>query len=747
MKENKSLGFELLHPLIQKWIYNQGWIYLRDIQETSIQSLVYHSSDIIITANTASGKTEAAYLPILSEVLNNPNKGIRVLYISPLKALINDQYIRLEQLCEFINIPITPWHGDISSSKKKNLIKNPEGILLITPESLEAIIINYGNRVINLFEELSYVILDEMHTFLDTERGKQVQSLLCRLDYSIGRKVRKIGLSATIGDMDVAKNFINNKDKDSVIIIESKKMIRNIQLQIRGYKSEANDLNSDDIKLDNCDNCDSCKKNDIASDIFKIMRGTDNLIFANTKSNVEYYGNCLRTKCSNFHLPQEFYVHHGNLSKEIRYDVEQKLKSKDLPVNVICTSTLELGIDIGSVKSIAQIGNPLSISSMQQRLGRSGRNDGDPSILRIFLTETIISKTTNIQDEIRSKLFQTVAMVELMIKGWIEPPNSSVIHLSTFIHQLLSLISQYGGIKANLAYKILVESGTFNKMNQFIFIDVLKELGNKKLINQMSDGTLIHGEIGEKIANHYSFFIVFSTSEEYRLIANNKVIGSIPIKSIVQKDSYLIFGGMRWLILKIDDKQKTIELKKDKGGKPPQFDSDYGILIHDNIRKEMLRLYSNEYIPKYLNKQAIEFYLEGKQNFIDYNLLISDFIIYPSDLYFFPWVGDKIMNTLVLLLINHGLKALNEGICIHICNTNIDNVYTIFKNILSNAKIIDNQELIKEFNNPNPEKFEKYLSSDLQKLECTSKYLDFEGTFEYLKRYLTKNHKIEISNE
>jgi len=177
---NKSASqqYERLNKKIQRWIYDQGWAELHDIQEHAIRAIYSREKDVIIAAATASGKTEAAFLPICSAIMEEEKPSVRVVYLSPLKALINDQYGRLSDMCKNLEIPVTPWHGDISAGRKRKMLAKPGGILLITPESLEAMFINRGTMIRQLFGGLGYVIIDELHSFIGTERGKQLQSLI-----------------------------------------------------------------------------------------------------------------------------------------------------------------------------------------------------------------------------------------------------------------------------------------------------------------------------------------------------------------------------------------------------------------------------------------------------------------------------------------------------------------------------------------------------------------------------------------
>jgi ATP-dependent Lhr-like helicase len=718
MRDNHSKGFEKLDKKVQKWIWDKGWDHLRDIQEESIDPILSAKDNVIISSATASGKTEAAYLPIFSYILKNPTEGIRVLYISPLKALINDQYHRIDELGEQCQIPIFRWHGDVSQSQKKRLIKNPSGILLITPESLESLVIHHNSKLNHLFNGLSFIVIDELHSFLDNERGRQVQSLLARLGIVLKKKVAKIGLSATIGDMNIAAQFICFKNEQNCIIIESTIGDRELKLQIRCYKkSNANDnqniVNSDEK---------------IADHIFKVLRTTDNLIFCNARSTVEKFADKLRMKSIREKLPNEFFPHHGNLSKEIRHEAEKRIKEKYLPTNIICTSTLELGIDLGNVVSIAQIGCPVSVISMCQRLGRSGRKDTDPSIIRIYIEEEEIDTRSSINNMLHERLFQSIAMVELLLKKWLEPPSKQKLHYSTMIQQILSIIAQYGGIKVIDAWNILFKLGAFKEISKGHFKLLLKHLGEEDILNQMSDGTLVLGLKGERIVNHYSFYAAFKTYDEYRLVSNEKTLGSIPIDYPLAKDQYLIFAGKRWIVIEVNEKQKVIILNPSGGGKLPLF-SGGGIQIHDMIREQMYKLYSSEHIPRFINEEAVDLLKEGRDNFKRFGLDTHRIMPQGDDTLFFAWTGDCKMNTLRLLLQEKNLRASKEGFVLKFLEKSPKELLSTFKNIKSEHQT-NALELAKLVQNKKMEKYDYLLPELLLCEEYASKNIDIQGALD-----------------
>ncbi len=194
-----------LHPDLQLALWKMEWRELRAIQKDAIEAWFTSKDHLLISANTAGGKTEAAFLPALSSVAADRGQGsVRILYVGPLKALINDQCRRIEELCSHAEIPVHRWHGDVNQSAKKNLLKHPSGVLLITPESLEAMLMLRGLEIPTVFPNLETVIVDELHAFLENERGHQLATLLNRLDWARQGKARRIGLSATIGDTNVA---------------------------------------------------------------------------------------------------------------------------------------------------------------------------------------------------------------------------------------------------------------------------------------------------------------------------------------------------------------------------------------------------------------------------------------------------------------------------------------------------------------------------------------------------------------
>lgn len=713
----QSSSFSLLNVKIQRWIWEQKkWKTLRDIQEAAIPAIM-DKNDLIIAASTASGKTEAAFFPILTELMNCSDGNPTAIYISPLKALINDQWSRLELLCEKLDIKVTPWHGDTAANKKQKFIKNPSGCVLITPESLEALFMNHGYQIGTIFSNLQYCVIDELHAFIGNERGKQLQSLLHRLDTAIGRQPPRIGLSATIGDMILAAKYLRFNTPEAVKIINSKNCTSEIKVALYGYKT---------CSKTNHDNAPPPFYDSVSEKLFKALRGSNNLVFPNTRTNVEIFSDSLRKLCEQYGLPNEFWPHHGNLAKSIREETEQALKKKENPATAICTNTLELGIDIGSVKSVAQIGSPSSVSSLRQRIGRSGRTEGEPSILRSFNIENELNNDPSLSDRLREQLVQSIAIIQLLSEQWCEPVAQRGMHLSTFIQQLLSNIVQHGGLTATNAWKILCKSGVFSNLEKNDFLALLTNLGDKEVIMQDHTGLILLDSLGEKLVNHYTFYASFSTDDEFKLIYEGKVLGTLPIKRSITIDSHLIFAGKRWRILEVDEHQKFIMVFPDKGGVPPLFSGE-GIRLHGEIRKKMREILKSNTEVSFLDRTAAELLNEARFHYKQCNLDNEIILQEGKNIFLFLWEGDVIQDTLSLYFKSKNYASSNHGLYISI-ETESKGAITSMLHDFVKQESISEFGLAKFVETKQQEKWDCLLSEDLLCKNYASQYLDLYST-------------------
>lgn len=717
--ESESIAFTRLDTRVQRWIWEQNWSELRDIQEETIHAVLDTDRDIILSAPTASGKTEAIFLPLCSQIVDDATSGIRLLYLSPLKALINDQFTRIDYLCEQLAIPVHRWHGDVQAGRKHALIKNPCGIALITPESLEALFVLRGTQIARLFSGLQCIIVDEMHVFIGTERGRQVQSLLHRIEVAIGRRVRRVGLSATLSDMSLSSGFLRPGSSEEVKIITSRAAAQELKIQLRGYVLEPE--NSSAMALEESR---QSPRQDISRHLFKTLYGSDNLIFPNRRQQVEIYADMLREMCESSGLPNTFLPHHGNLSKGLREEAETRLKDKDQPVSLICTTTMEVGIDVGSVHSIAQIGVPPTVASLRQRVGRSGRR-GDPAIVRLYIHEQKIDDYTPPHDAIRADLVQTIAMIQLMLAGWVEPPPANAPHPSTLVQQTLSLIAQYSGLKAADLWSILCRTGPFRSVDQGTFARFLRNIADKGLITQMPDGTLVPGWLGEKIINNFHFYAAFSHSEEFSLLADGKVIGTLPVVRLPAPENILLFAGRRWKVVAVDADKKIITLIPSHEEGYVKFDGEKG-MVHERVRQEMFALYKSVEVPVFLNAPARALLAEGRTQFARYDLGRQSFVQHKNDTVLFCWYGDAVMQTLAAQLRSIRMNVRDEGHALILENRQTEEVIDDLQYINEQGKA--EVETLLPFCDSIPvAKHDRFVSSELLRAQYAAHHLDIQG--------------------
>ena len=735
--EESSRNFEKLDPRIQRWIWACGWTELRDAQERSIPPILAGDRDVIISASTASGKTEAAFLPILTRLAEDPQKVGLAVYVSPLKALINDQWQRLEDLSGSLEIPVTPWHGDISATQKAKFFRNPIGCLLITPESLEAMLMRKGSNLGGIFADLRYIVIDELHSFMGSERGKQLQSQLHRIERIIGRSVPRIGLSATLGDMNGAKEFLRQGAAERTELIVARDGGQELKVLIRGVIEPTHQSNSN---KDSENSPDLLAKAGIAKDLFKELRGSNNLVFPNSRSLVEFFSDRLRRLSEAAHVPNEFWPHHGNLSKEIREETEAALKQKERPATAICTSTLELGIDIGAVKSVVQIGPPPSVASLRQRLGRSGRRKGEPAILRGYAIERQLSAQSDLSDQLRTNLVQTVAMVRLLTRGWYEPILADGLHCSTLVQQTLSLITQFGGLHAKQIWEMLCVQGAFRSVSQTVFASLLRGLGTQKIIFQDPTGLILLAPKGEKLTEHYSFYAAFTSAEEFRIVASGRTLGSMPVSRPLAPGGFIIFGGRRWQVIEVIQEELLIEVRPGAGGNLPSFDESAGTVIHDRVREEMREVLRGREPVPFLDRIAQELLREARENYRQFNLDQTPIRESGDTVHLMLWRGDRINDTLTLLLQFEGFAALSHGLFVEVKRSNAAEV-TAFLEQIVHGRLMDPVAIAAKVVTKFRQKWDFLLPDEALNLDFSTAFLDLKGTAKAIKSSLLESGK------
>lgn len=702
VSNSEASSFLLLDPRIQQWIWAQGWTSLRSIQQQAIAPLLAAQSDVILAAATSAGKTEAAFLPLLTRLLQGGgHEGSQagfILSISPLKALINDQTHRLSALCESLDLPVLGWHGDVTAGKKLRFLQGLRGVLVITPESLEALFVNKGTTIPAFATAIRSIVVDELHSFIDTERGKQVQSLMNRLDLAAGTRITRVGLSATLGDMALAADFLRPGQQRQVTTIDTGSEGYELRLIVRGYlddwekpQAEATTVAADPVGFPSCapnnvqdDDVPGSAKHAIAEYLYQHLRGSNNLVFPNSRGKVEEYADLLRRYSERENVPNEFWTHHGSLSREIREEAEAALRQGTTAATAICTTTLELGIDIGNIRSVVQIGPPPSVASLRQRLGRSGRRAGEHAILRCLCREDKLTPKSPLSDRLREGLVQTIAMVRLLTQAWVEPPRREAVHASTLVQQLLSVIAQRGGATAQELWTTLVSSGTFTQVTKAEFIELLHALAVKEILQQESAGALLPGPVGEELINSYDFYSAFTSGEEFRLLAEGRTLGSIPIARPLTIGQRIIFAGQRWRVQKIEIRERLILVSSDPGGAPPSFDGAGG-RVHDRVRQEMKKVLSESTPIPFLDRFATAMLEEARTSFRLAHLDQASVVPDGAGVLLLTWRGDWANDALALLLTASGHETTNEGVFLRLSDATAPQVVHTLEQLAQQA--------------------------------------------------------------
>ena len=524
--------FDRYAPFVQDFIYRNQWQNLRAIQ-VAAADVIFNSEDhLLLSASTASGKTEAAFFPILTLFSEDPPRSVGALYIGPLKALINDQFLRLNELCEEAQIPVWHWHGDVSQSHKSRLLKHPSGILQITPESLEAMLMHKHADIVRLFHDLRFIVIDEVHSLMRGDRGGQTLCLIERLSAMAGVNPRRIGLSATIGDLESTGAFLSagTGRKTAIPKIEAKGSTWRLSLEhfyVQGPQSaEEHEVKNALPMPEEVSDPAPAHADPGLGYIFEHTRGKKCLVFVNSREECEAVTTTLRQYCEANQEPDRFLIHHGNLSASYRETAEEIMKDDDMYQTTVTTATLELGIDIGKLERAFQIDAPFMVSSFLQRMGRTGRR-GAPQEMWFVIREDPPEMRAMLPTTVPWKLLQAIALVQLYLEErWVEPPRLDRLPFSLLYHQTMSTLASCGELTPGALASKVLGLQYFHRISQEDYRCLLNHLIETGQLQKTEEGGLIVGLAGERVINSFKFYGVFVESEEYSVRCGSQTIGT-----------------------------------------------------------------------------------------------------------------------------------------------------------------------------------------------------------------------------
>jgi ATP-dependent Lhr-like helicase len=638
--------FNRLAPFIQDFIYNSGWTELRGVQVAACEVILDTDDNLLLSSGTASGKTEAAFLPVLTALHDDPPSSVGVLYISPLKALINDQFKRLEQLILDSGIPVCKWHGDASPSKKNALIRNPDGILQITPESLESLLTNRRGACLKLFGDLRFVIIDEVHHFMRDQRGVQVLCLLERMQNLTGVIPRRIGLSATLGDVSAAEAWLNTGTDRQCLSPVADDGKKNVRLHVHRFVKAGD---GDETNTDSGDR-------EHFEYLFRMTLDRKTIIFTNSREETEFVMANLRVIAQKNKAPDVYRVHHGNVSALLREQTEDEMKSSEDKIVTGATVTLELGIDIGSLDQAVQVGAPINVSSFAQRLGRCGRRGQTPQLLFTFVEEVQATAADSL-GPINWAFLRLIAIIELYTRErWIEPIPPQNHPYSLLYHQTMSHLRSSGELSpARLAQDIL-SLRSFRHITQEDYKTLLGRLLEIEHIQRTENGGLIIGRAGESVVNHFHFYTVFIVKDYYLVKDENRAIGTVD--KIYPVGIRFSLAGITWETLEVNEKAKVIFVKRVPGISVVDWDVDFEYELHTVLVRKIRSVLLGDEGYAYLSDSCSE--RLGEIRFLARNSGILDSMITPlSERKYavFPWVGTRQLYTLHYALLGRGVKS------------------------------------------------------------------------------------------
>ncbi len=663
MREADRL-FGRFPPFIKEYIYTHSWESLRAVQVAAAGTIFDTDHHLLLTSATASGKTEAAFFPILTTLCERPSSSVAVLYIAPLKSLINDQFFRMEDLLAESGIPVTHWHGDVSASHKKQLLDAPSGILQITPESLESMLINRSNDIPRLFGDLRFVVIDEVHTLTGSDRGNQIRCQLSRIKRLTGREARRIGLSATIGDPALAAAWLaGDSDKPcDVPEIPASGLRWRLGLEHFFFANENNDQSDDKKPADGVKNGGIDVGYEYMYDCVKDKKA---LVFSNSREETEYLTATLRQIAARRREPDIFLIHHGNLSAALREDAERKMKSEEHRAVTCATVTMELGIDIGRLGRVLQSEAPNSVSSFLQRLGRSGRRGAPPEMMMVFREEDPLPNTP-LPQLLPWSLLRAIAIIQLYLEErFIEPPREKRMPMSLLFHQTLSVLAASGERTPKALADTILALPPFREVEKEDYRTLLVDMVNRELLELTDEGTLIVGLAGERLLRSFQFYAVFKDSEDFTVrVAGEsgaaEEIGTITTPPPVG-DRFAL-GGRVWEVVELDVQRKLVYVHPVAGKMEISWPGDAGE-IHTKILKRMKEVLLEDTVYPYLKGNAahrlsVARHLARNTGLGEHSLLHLG----GSTWCLFPWLGTRGFRTLRRVLVANASALGVSGI-------------------------------------------------------------------------------------
>jgi ATP-dependent Lhr-like helicase len=525
--------FARLPARLQEAIVSRlGWSSLRPVQELA-GAAILDGHNAVVLAPTAGGKTEASMFPVLAGLMTHPCAGVGALYIAPIKALLNNQEERLGTYAEMVGLRRFVWHGDAKTADKRSFIAEPAELLMTTPESLEVMLLSPRVPVPQLFADLRVVVIDEVHALAGTDRGAHLASVLERIVAVTGNDVQRIGLSATVGNPHEILRWLAGSSQRSGRVIDPPKVPARRQISAHLIEEIA----------------------DIATQASQVAAGHKSLFFCQSRALTETVAERMRGRGT------DVFVHHSSVSVEERRAAEERF-AHGSNACIVCTSTLELGIDVGDLDLVLQANAPSTVSSFLQRMGRTGRRGGQTA-------------NTTFYCETSDALIQAVALVELARAGWVESVPTQTRCWPVMVHQLLALTLQFGAISLERCWTQLSTVPDLAGIRRDELDALVAYMLREDYLFE-AGGLLSMGQAAERVfgkKNFLELYAVFSSPVLYKVqTATKKELGSLEqgfVDGLVDEMSAFLLGGRAWTVEHVSHDERTVRVRPaPKGVKP-----------------------------------------------------------------------------------------------------------------------------------------------------------------------------------
>ena len=510
-------GFERLHPALQHHIVNSlGFTDLRPLQAQALDP-VLDGEHVLLVAPTAGGKTEAAFFPVLSRQLSEGWAGLSVLYVCPIRALLNNLELRLSRYAQLVGRRVALWHGDVGDAARRRVVAEPPDVLLTTPESLEVMLVSRRSEKERLFAGVRAVIVDEIHAFAGDDRGWHLLSVLERIGRIAGGEMQRLGLSATVGNPEALLGWLAGACAGP----------RRVIVPLAGAAHVVTDVQVDfDGNLANA-----------ATVISRLHQGEKRLVFCDSRARSEELASLLRQ------AGVETHVSHSSLAADARRQAEAAFAwGRDCAI--VATSTLELGIDVGDLDRVIQIDAPTRVASFLQRLGRTGRRAGSTRNC-LFLATT------------EEALLQALGLVRLWGEGFVEPVEPPALPLHILAQQLMGLALQERGNGRHLWPEWIGRMPGFAALAPEDVAEVLAFMLAREMLWD-EQGLLAIGRGGEEAYGRRHFmelFSVFTSPPLFTVLHDRDELGQVHQSSFVVasgQEPVLLLAGRSWLVTHVD---------------------------------------------------------------------------------------------------------------------------------------------------------------------------------------------------